>query len=123
MPHRIIDPLEVANMRATSRIVCAGMPQTGAIFSGKTAWHSRAGLHNPGAVTYEILVHEAFVDDCVDHCIQERDIGVRVELQEMRRMPGEFGPARVGDDQLHAVLCAFFIQVAATGGSRWGWRQ
>ena len=35
MPHRIIDPLDVAYMRATSRSVLAGMPQIGAIFSGE----------------------------------------------------------------------------------------
>ena len=35
MPHRIIEPLEVAKARATSRMVCAGMPQIGAIFSGE----------------------------------------------------------------------------------------
>jgi hypothetical protein len=35
MPQRIIDPLDVANRRATSRIVCAGMPQIGAISSGE----------------------------------------------------------------------------------------
>jgi hypothetical protein len=35
MPQRIIEPLEVAKARATSRSVCAGMPQIGAIFSGE----------------------------------------------------------------------------------------
>ena len=35
MPHRIIEPLEVAKARATSRMVSAGMPQIGAIFSGE----------------------------------------------------------------------------------------
>ncbi len=35
MPQRIIEPLEVAKSRATSRMVCAGMPQIGAIFSGE----------------------------------------------------------------------------------------
>ena len=34
IPHRIIDPFDVAYIRATSRIVCAGMPHTGAIASG-----------------------------------------------------------------------------------------
>ena len=34
MPHRIIEPFEVAKRRATVRIVSAGMPQTGAIASG-----------------------------------------------------------------------------------------
>ena len=34
MPQRIIDPPDVAYRRATSRMVCAGMPQTGAIASG-----------------------------------------------------------------------------------------
>ena len=34
MPHRIIEPFDVANRRATSLIVSAGMPQTGAIASG-----------------------------------------------------------------------------------------
>ena len=34
IPHRIIDARDVANSRATARIVSAGMPQTGAIASG-----------------------------------------------------------------------------------------
>ena len=34
MPHRIIEPFEVAYRRATSRSVSAGMPQIGAIASG-----------------------------------------------------------------------------------------
>ncbi len=34
MPQRIIAAFAVANARATSRIVAAGMPQTGAIASG-----------------------------------------------------------------------------------------
>ena len=35
MPHRIIDPFEVAYNRATSRMVCAAIPQMGAIASGE----------------------------------------------------------------------------------------
>jgi hypothetical protein len=35
MPQRIIEPLDVAKSRATSRMVGAGMPQIGAIFSGE----------------------------------------------------------------------------------------
>ena len=35
MPHRIIEPFDVAYSRATSRIVCASMPQIGAIASGE----------------------------------------------------------------------------------------
>lgn len=34
MPHRIIDPLDVAYSRATSRSVSAAMPQIGAMLSG-----------------------------------------------------------------------------------------
>ena len=34
MPHRIIEPFDVAYRRATSLMVSAGMPQTGAIASG-----------------------------------------------------------------------------------------
>ena len=34
MPHRIIEPFDVAYSRATSRIVAAGMPHSGAIASG-----------------------------------------------------------------------------------------
>ena len=34
MPHRIIEPFDVAYSRATSRRVWAGMPQMGAIISG-----------------------------------------------------------------------------------------
>ena len=35
MPHRMIDAFDVAYSRATSRIVCASMPQIGAIASGE----------------------------------------------------------------------------------------
>jgi hypothetical protein len=34
-PQRIIEPFDVANSARDSRIVCAGMPQIGAIFSGR----------------------------------------------------------------------------------------
>ena len=35
MPHRMIDAFDVAYSRATSRMVCASMPQIGAISSGE----------------------------------------------------------------------------------------
>ena len=35
MPHRIMEPFDLAKRRATSRSVSAGMPQIGAIFSGE----------------------------------------------------------------------------------------
>ena len=56
------------------------------------------------AVADERLVDEALLDDRVEHRVEQRDVGVGIELQEMGRVPGEIGPARVGDDQLHAAL-------------------
>ena len=100
MPHRIIDARDVANRRATSRIFGAGMPQTGAIASGlyvgDVCLQFLVALR---AVVDEALRDQPFLDDRVHHRVQQRDVGVRLELQVMRRVPGEFRAARVGEDR------------------------
>ena len=86
--------------RATSRIVCAGMPQIGAIASGLNAGDVVAQLVvAAGAVGDERLVDEPFLDDRVHHRVQQRDVGVGLELQVVRRVARELRAARIGEDQ------------------------
>ena len=47
---------------------------------------------------------QAFLDDRVHHRVQQRDVGVGLELQVMRRVARELGAARIGEDQLRPVL-------------------
>ena len=47
---------------------------------------------------------EPFLDDRVHHRVQERDVGVRLELQVVRRVPRELGAPRVGENELRPVL-------------------
>ena len=52
----------------------------------------------------KLSVDQAFLDDRVHHRVQQRDVGVRLELQVVRRVARELGAPRVGEDQLGAVL-------------------
>ena len=103
--------------RATSRIVSASMPQIGAIASGvKPSTFSAQLLVADGAVGDERLVDQAFVDDDVHHRVQQRDVGVGLELQVVgaRGAPGRSGAGRRRSACV-PFLAAFLIQVAATG--------
>ena len=61
-------------------------------------------------------VDQAFVDDRVDHRVEQRDVGVGLELQVAVRVARQLGAARVGSTISFAPrFAAFFIQVAATG--------
>ena len=76
------------------------MPQIGAIASGlNAATLSLDLLEAAGAVGDERLVDQAFLDDRVHHRVQQRDVGVGLELQVVRRVARELGAARVGEDQ------------------------
>ncbi len=57
-----------------------------------------------GPVGDEGSIDQAFVDDGVHHRVQHRHVGVRIVLQEIRRVTRQIGAARVGHDQLGAVL-------------------
>ena len=56
------------------------------------------------AVGDEALRDQALLDDRVHHRVEQRDVGIGLELQVMRRVPRELRAARVGEDQLRAVL-------------------
>ena len=56
------------------------------------------------AVMNERLRSEPFFDDRMHHRIQQRDIGVRLELQIVGRVPGELRTTRIGENQLRATL-------------------
>jgi hypothetical protein len=61
-----------------------------------------------GAVAHEVLVDEALLDDRVHHRVQQRDVGVRLELKVVGRVARQLAAPRVGQDQrgagLHRVL-------------------
>ena len=56
------------------------------------------------AIGDEALVDQALLDDRVQHGVEQRDVGVRLELQVMRRVARELRAARVGEDELRAAL-------------------
>ena len=60
------------------------------------------------SVADEIFIHQAFIDDGVDHRIQHRDIGVSLELEFAPRMAAKLSAAWIGDDQFCAVLDRVF---------------
>ncbi len=57
-------------------------------------------LEAAGAVGDEALRDQAFVDDRVHHRVQQRDVGVGLELQVVRGVPRELGSPRIGEDEL-----------------------
>jgi hypothetical protein len=78
MPQRIIAAREVANMRATVRIVSASMPQIGAIASGMNGatlskFRETAGTVGNLAPATRFLM-------TVYHRVQQRHVGVGFEL-------------------------------------------
>ena len=83
----------------------ASMPQIGAIASGRERLHVLGERLVAGrAIADERLVDEALLDDDVHHRVQQRDVGVGLELQVVGRVAREVAAARVGDDQLRAAL-------------------
>ena len=54
------------------------------------------------AVADERLVDQAFLDDDVQHRVEQRHVGVGIELEVVGGVPGQIAAARVGDDQLRA---------------------
>ncbi len=52
----------------------------------------------------EALRHQSFVDDRVQHRVQQRDVGIGFQLQEMGGVAGELRAARLDQDQLRAAL-------------------
>ena len=105
MPQRIIEPFDVANRRATSRSVSAGMPQIGAIFSGEKALafsfsaskplvrsRTKASLTRPSSMMAWMIAFSIATSVSALNC------------SEVGRVARELGAARVGDDQLGAVL-------------------
>ena len=57
-----------------------------------------------GAIADERLVGEAFLDDDVHQRVEQRDVGVGVELQEVRRVPRQVRALRVDIDELRSGL-------------------
>ena len=75
--------------------------------------------HRLGAVTFQILrkllvtagtvgnesgVDQSLMHDRVHHGVQQRNVGIRLELQVMLRMARELGTSRIGNDELRPVL-------------------
>src|SRR5262249_412756 len=52
-----------------------------------------------------LLVVELLGDDCVEHAVEQRDIGARLELHHVSGMALERLAARIGYDQCRATLC------------------
>ena len=48
------------------------------------------------------LSDQAFLDDDVQHRVEQRDIGVGIELEIVGGVPGQIAAARIGHDQLRA---------------------
>ena len=51
------------------------------------------------AIRDEARRGEPLLDDRVHHRVEQRDVGVRLDLQEMRGMPRELRAARLGEDR------------------------
>jgi len=68
-----------------------------------------------GAVADEGLVDQTLFDDDVEHRVQERDVGVGLELQVVGRMARESLRRGSATMSFTPAFAAFFIQVAATG--------
>ncbi len=56
------------------------------------------------AVADEGFVDQALFDDRVQHRVQQRDVGVGLELQVVGRVARELAAPGIGDDELHAGL-------------------
>ena len=56
------------------------------------------------AVRDELRIDEILLDDRMHHRVQHRDVAVGLELQVVRRVPRQLRAARIGEDQLRAVL-------------------
>ena len=56
------------------------------------------------AIGDEALRDQTLLDDRMHHRVEHRDVGVGLELQVMRGVSRKFRAARVGEDQLRAVL-------------------
>ena len=103
MPHMIIEPFDVAYSLATSRIVLRVDP------ADRRHRFRRERLHVLGervvsrrAIADERLVDETLLDDDVKHRVQQRDVGIGIELEIVGRMPGEIAAARIRHDQLRS---------------------
>ena len=55
-----------------------------------------------------VFVGQAFLDDDVQHRVQQRDVGGRVELQVMRRVARDLRLARIEQNQFLAVADRVF---------------
>ena len=81
------------------------MPQIGSIFSGVNSWMRLLEIVESLGIAGDILlVGQSFIDDGMDHRIQHRDIGARLELQMLVGMSRQRLPARIHHDQLGAAL-------------------
>ncbi len=56
-----------------------------------------------GAAADEVPIDQTLVDDGVHHRVEERHVGVGIELQHVGRVAGDLGPARIRDDELGAA--------------------
>ena len=55
-----------------------------------------------------IFIYQAFRNDGVHHRVQHRHIGIRTELQEMGRMPGQLRASWIRQNEFRAVLSRVF---------------
>ena len=77
-------------------MVSASMPQIGAIAPGAVALDVLAQvLVADGAAVDEVLVDQAFVDDHMHHRVEQRHVGVGLELQVAVRHARQVRAARV----------------------------
>jgi hypothetical protein len=88
-------------------------------FADRLRLDATDGCHRFGRITLDVLaqvvvadraavdeafVDQAFRDDDVHHRVEQRHVGVGLELQVAVRQPVQVGLARVADDELGAVL-------------------
>ena len=105
MPHRIIEPRDVAYRRATSRMTRRGNAAHGRHRFRTVVRDVLANLLvTARAVGDELCRDQAFLDDGVHHRVEHGHVGVGLELQIVRRMARELGTARVGENKLGAGL-------------------
>ena len=101
----MIDAFDVAYSRATSRIVCrVDAADRRHPLRRERLDVLRERFVTGGAIANERLVDEALLDDHVQHRVEQRHIGVGIELQVVGGVPGQITAARVGQDQLRPRL-------------------
>ena len=126
MPHRIIEPFEVAkSARHLADRLAPGCRRSAPSSPGGSPSRSPSAPRSRwcGRLT-KASFDQALVDDRVDHRVQQRDVGVGLELQEVRRVAREVGAARVGvRSASRRASPRSSSRSPRPDGSRSGWRR